>query len=451
MADSKHKSKQETQTVGTIYTRCQNKEINIDATYQRDSIWNPEQRSEFIESVVAGIIPNNILFNIDDNGHHICIDGKQRIESIIKFKNNEIPMIKYDDDCNPICHMYYDKLPQDTDTTNKKTKKAPKSQIDLQILEKKDKVAFDNVAIAVTTYTGLSYHDQIDIFNRIQKGSKLTQGETVTSCIDDEELASKFNEMCNNNTELFEKYNKIKTERRGHYNIIANCMYIFHKDTFKLPSKRERELFFSAKDLAGKKKVFTNLIAKTEHILKTVFGQDVLGDKKVNKDIALNIIYAACYYVFRMIDNKNFKSLKKGISDAAAKLNKNIKENKGCKTFLENYTQFQSIVNNDDTNNTNDDDDEKNNKVNDDDVDDDQVTDDENNENNGDNDEVSDDGDKSLDHNSNEVEDEEEEQQVVVPVKEKKSPVNKKGSKKKTSTDTKKEPVKKESTRKSKR
>ena len=236
----KYTSKHETQTVDTIHNRYTHKKINIDPTYQRGSVWDDDQQSEFVESICRGIIPNSILLNIDEEGNHICIDGKQRIESITKFKSNEIPFVQYDDQGNPIYHIYYSKIPEIKN--DKKSTKKSKTTIECKTFDKKERLNFDNTSIPITTYTNLSYHDQRDIFNIIQKGSKLTQGETVTCTIPVEKLAQMFNELCNKNVKLFEKFNKIKTDRRGHFNVIANTMFMLYENKFELPEKEKRKV-----------------------------------------------------------------------------------------------------------------------------------------------------------------------------------------------------------------
>ncbi len=50
-----------------------------------------DSKSDFIDSVMRGIVPNNLIFNNDiDKEHEVCIDGKQRITSLIEFKQNKI-------------------------------------------------------------------------------------------------------------------------------------------------------------------------------------------------------------------------------------------------------------------------------------------------------------------------------------------------------------------------
>jgi hypothetical protein len=388
----KYSSKPEQQPVDSYYLRYTSGKINIDPTFQRGSVWDDEQQSEFIESIHRGIIPNNLLFNIDEDGNYICIDGKQRIESIVKFKKNEIPLIQFDDQGNPEWNIYYSKVPEAKD--DKKSKKKSKTTIQSKTFDKKERLDFDNTTVQSTVYKNLSYHDQRDIFNIIQKGSKLTQGETVTCTIPNEKLAQMFNELCNKNVGLFEKYNKIKTDRRGHFNVIANCMFIVYENKFELPGKKKREKFFASKELDTKN--FKTLIVNVEAIINIALGTQMLGHNKVINDIALNIIYAACFYVHNVFGGKKNVKIDNKLTEkviiATNKLSDMIKNN-SCKTFADYYKHFKNSVDaetkddddsvdssnseddnksedNKDNKDNNDDDDDKDNKKDDDSEDD---------------------------------------------------------------------------------
>ena len=426
----KYISKQETQTVDTIYNRCVSKKININPTYQRDSVWSVEQQSEFLESIHIGIIPNNVLFNIDDDGNYICVDGKQRIESIREFKENKIPLIQYNEQGEPISHIYYNSIPKaEPEKKSVKQKKAAKVVIENKLLDKKEKLAFDNTPIPVTTYTNLSYHDQIDIFNRIQKGSRLTQGETVTSSIPDEECAKEFNELCNKHIDLFKKFNKIKTERRGHYNVIANLMYMVHVKKFELPSKKKREAFFGTEEV---KETFGEIKELTEKTLAAAFNKQMLGNDKVSNDTALNIIYSACFYTYdTFIKGKhklNTVTADKFVG-AVSQLNDDIKKkNNTCKTFDDYRSHFQKLM---DTNS------KSTKKVIEEKDDEEEVSgneDDNNDDNQDDGKEDIDDGDKSVDAPDDEIESEQDQEPEPEPVPEPKKKTPIKGAKKTTTT-----------------
>jgi len=80
--------------VNTIIIQASQKEngINLNPEYQRDIVWSNEKQSAFINSIMRNIIPNAIIFNNNESELiQICMDGKQRITSLVRFKKNEIP------------------------------------------------------------------------------------------------------------------------------------------------------------------------------------------------------------------------------------------------------------------------------------------------------------------------------------------------------------------------
>ena len=115
------------------------------------------------------------IFNYNhDNGVCTCIDGKQRITSLIKFKNNEIPVYLNGN------RYYYNGCKYNNNL----------------ILSKKDRIRFNTREINTVTYNNLSYIDQTVIFNKLQNGVSLKQGELIPSMFDDE-MANIFVDFCN--------------------------------------------------------------------------------------------------------------------------------------------------------------------------------------------------------------------------------------------------------------
>ena len=67
--------------------------INYEPYYQRNYVWDTHKATYFIESILLGTeIPPLIFFN---NGSTIeVIDGRQRFETIKRFKDNEFSLTK---------------------------------------------------------------------------------------------------------------------------------------------------------------------------------------------------------------------------------------------------------------------------------------------------------------------------------------------------------------------
>src|SRR5690606_17336805 len=138
-----------------LIEELENDEIDINPTYQRDIVWNSEQQSEFINSVLLGIVPNPIIFNIVKNKNKICIDGKQRITSIKNFVDNKIS-VKFDDDI-----VYYsDVEPKGSRTANKLSE----NNDNTRKMSKKEREYFMNKSLIIVEYMNLLYINQLDVF-----------------------------------------------------------------------------------------------------------------------------------------------------------------------------------------------------------------------------------------------------------------------------------------------
>ncbi len=83
-------------TIANFWENHLLKKYNFDPPYQRKSIWSDEKQSFFIDSILKNlpIPPIFLRQQIDDDTgktKYDVIDGKQRLTSIIRFIQNEIP------------------------------------------------------------------------------------------------------------------------------------------------------------------------------------------------------------------------------------------------------------------------------------------------------------------------------------------------------------------------
>ena len=61
--------------------------------YQRKFVWKPDRQSKFIESVLLGTPLTPFLVAEDENNRLEIIDGSQRIQTLVRFCNNELSLI----------------------------------------------------------------------------------------------------------------------------------------------------------------------------------------------------------------------------------------------------------------------------------------------------------------------------------------------------------------------
>lgn len=85
-----------------LYAKAASGEIDLDAEYQREIIWTKKEKELLIDSILKKIdIPKLYLAKFTgEKKVYECIDGKQRINSIMKFYDDEITDTnkrKYDD------------------------------------------------------------------------------------------------------------------------------------------------------------------------------------------------------------------------------------------------------------------------------------------------------------------------------------------------------------------
>ena len=66
-----------------------NKRIILDAEFQRESVWKPNQKAELIESILMGLPLPIFYFNQDKYGRLIVIDGRQRLTALFEFMSDE--------------------------------------------------------------------------------------------------------------------------------------------------------------------------------------------------------------------------------------------------------------------------------------------------------------------------------------------------------------------------
>lgn len=88
--------------------------FNFDPPYQRDSVWDEEKKSFFIDSILRNypIPPIFLHQKIDDGNGKITfevVDGKQRLSAIVDFIKGFIPSASEEDD-DELTGVYFDDL-----------------------------------------------------------------------------------------------------------------------------------------------------------------------------------------------------------------------------------------------------------------------------------------------------------------------------------------------------
>lgn len=83
-----------TQDVSWFLDLFEKQQLNLDPPYQRRSVWSPRDRRYFVDTILNNYPAPPIFLHktLDDNGratYHV-VDGKQRLQTIIQFRDNGI-------------------------------------------------------------------------------------------------------------------------------------------------------------------------------------------------------------------------------------------------------------------------------------------------------------------------------------------------------------------------
>ena len=273
MQDEKFKSSLEHKSALTLITECNNDQIDLTAKYQRNVVWKEEQMKAFINSIILNIIPNNIILNLSRNDNKcICLDGKQRLTSLCKYTKNCFS-VEYNGEL-----VYYDRV-NDIHQKNK----------NYRYMTNSEKADFGRTSMSVVIYYDLTYTQQVDIFNRIQMGAKLTTGELIMSVFTTDKACETFRQFCDKNSELVSRYITSNKERNGHVVLIADMLYILESNSNNIPSKKQRDEFLSKYNTQQK---IHRLLEKFRPKLNIYFSKSLFNNIAFTKSVINDMNYA---------------------------------------------------------------------------------------------------------------------------------------------------------------
>ncbi|TFK59574.1 hypothetical protein BDN72DRAFT_851208 [Pluteus cervinus] len=149
----------------SLFSKVQRGRIDLDPSYQRDVVWSQDKQSNLIDSLIYHYYVPPLIFSASEDEESeeswVCIDGKQRISSIIAFMRGDVP---HKDSVTGKRFWYLNK-------DGKRKTMMPEA------LRKK----FDNIQIVFSEYQDLTIEQQRAIFQRVQNGVALTPAERMQS------------------------------------------------------------------------------------------------------------------------------------------------------------------------------------------------------------------------------------------------------------------------------
>lgn len=277
--------------ISTLFTQINEEKFDLDSPYQRDIVWDTSKQSLFINSIMKGIIPSPLIFaSNDDNGIRTVIDGKQRITSIVRFKRNEIPVHITGNNLSET--IYYDLIPLDNSIKK-----------DSRIMSNQEKSRFNNTNLNCVTYQGISYEDQLLIFNRIQNGVCISSADLLKASAKNESSNNRLNKFYEELEPVIgAKYsNNSNKEKNNHIILITNIMYMVKNKKLKTYTKADRIIAVQNCE---------DVLEQVSELIKNVFAILNLSDKK----LCNYMLYPYIYYFFnfgKLLDvDKYYKQVK---------------------------------------------------------------------------------------------------------------------------------------------
>ncbi|KAJ7129581.1 hypothetical protein C8R44DRAFT_872833 [Mycena epipterygia] len=153
-------------TVGELHSLIHEGTIDLNPPYQRDIVWPAQKQSLLIDSLFRNFWIPPVVFAVtmDDDGipTRVCVDGKQRLTSIQRFLDGQLPFIQ-----SKKLQWYY--------TTPQSTKNSR-----LQLPEDRKK-EFAAKQITCVEYMALTPEMEREIFQRVQLGMPLTTAEKLAA------------------------------------------------------------------------------------------------------------------------------------------------------------------------------------------------------------------------------------------------------------------------------
>jgi hypothetical protein len=150
-------------TVFELKRRCDQKKIILDPEFQRNpNVWNPKQKSKFIESIILNFPLPYWYVTQTRNGEYIVVDGLQRTLAIRDFMNNEFKLTGLE----ALSHL---------NDLNFEDLKKIQGDYETRIEDKK-------ISLYVIQHSASS-KVIYDIFNRVNTGGTKLERQEIRNCI----------------------------------------------------------------------------------------------------------------------------------------------------------------------------------------------------------------------------------------------------------------------------
>lgn len=267
------------QSIYSIFKDISDKKsfIVLDPEYQRKVVWKIENKQKFIDSIMLGIVPNQIIFNFDStSGFKTCIDGKQRLTTIKEYFNNEFPVVLGGR------NVYFSKV-------------AKKSDRLVRIMTNEEEIIFKSRLLNITEYRDLEYELQTEIFERLQNGMSVLPSEKIISLIKSSEIAKQYDTLCSSHENILGSKH-IEVSRNKHIEFITRLAYLLEYDITEI-SRNSVEKF--VKDESDKILKNSKMISA---LITNLFSDYLLNHEDVPR-LHVNVLLVFAYSVYKKCED----------------------------------------------------------------------------------------------------------------------------------------------------
>lgn len=245
------KNEQRMVTLRSLINMVKNGKINLNHAIQRHSSqWSKEQESALVDSLMKAIVLPPII--LSDDGETIwCLDGKQRLSTLLKF--------------------YFEGLKITLDGM----------KITYEDLEQEKKDFLDNTNINLITYYNLNDEQTALLFTRLNNGTALS-GDQKLRGIESLEVLSTVKEILSHS--FFEKVNFTKGQLRKSEDetVILQTMMLLSEDfEIKNFSFKEVQRFVEETDVETIKELAARITTNLD-ILDGIIEEKQKNLKKIN-------------------------------------------------------------------------------------------------------------------------------------------------------------------------
>ena len=198
--------------------------MNINPDYQRDVVWSESRMIHLIDSLFNNYFVPPLIFKVisgvkpgttERRRWRTCIDGKQRLTTIRRFFEGEIPYID-----NKRQKWFYCDPPGSTSRTSRK------------LLPDEEKEFINNVQIVNIEFEFLTDEQEEDMFQRVQLGVPLTVAEKLSAYTG--QVPSFINDLRSAYSNI---PSLIGTKRSNDFRLVTTLLYLMYQSLEEEPPK----------------------------------------------------------------------------------------------------------------------------------------------------------------------------------------------------------------------